>query len=192
MVAQRTADVLQRGYWGYNSRWALRVLPHALEGTAPALVTILLGSNDAVMPDLGKSTPHLLCSHTLSLPPAPAEPTACKRKAVNREAGLGGDTRKRKLTRHVGRRRHPLNPSGPGVQRRRTGARRLWLGAKSPEWLLGMLDSGWSVDQVVFLVCCAVVPFSFSRSARTQLTESAESSYETRGAEPAYTRPGVI
>mmetsp|Transcript_26388 Transcript_26388/g.50125 ORF Transcript_26388/g.50125 Transcript_26388/m.50125 type:complete len:251 (+) Transcript_26388:70-822(+) len=54
---ERTADVVQRGYWGYNSRWAIQLLPHVFpEGEpVPSLVTILLGSNDAVMPDLGKS-----------------------------------------------------------------------------------------------------------------------------------------
>mmetsp|Transcript_26074 Transcript_26074/g.56529 ORF Transcript_26074/g.56529 Transcript_26074/m.56529 type:complete len:301 (-) Transcript_26074:304-1206(-) len=56
-VHERTADIVLRGYWGYNSRWAVELLPHVFpkESEAPDLVTILLGSNDAVLPDLGKA-----------------------------------------------------------------------------------------------------------------------------------------
>ena len=55
---QRTADVKLRGYSGYNTRWALRVLPEIFPnskstgevGTTPALVTVLFGANDANRP----------------------------------------------------------------------------------------------------------------------------------------------
>lgn len=51
---QRTADVVLRGYSGYNTRWALRLLPRIFPcGAAhptPALVTVLLGANDANRP----------------------------------------------------------------------------------------------------------------------------------------------
>ena len=50
---QRTADVCLRGYSGYNTRWALRVLPRVFpagQGAAPALVTVMLGANDANIP----------------------------------------------------------------------------------------------------------------------------------------------
>jgi lysophospholipase L1-like esterase len=53
---QSTADVVLRGYWGYNSRWAVQLLPHIFPSgsRAPNLVTILLGSNDAVLSGLSK------------------------------------------------------------------------------------------------------------------------------------------
>jgi len=49
---QRTADVRLRGYSGYNTRWALRLLPRLFpaSGAAPLLVTVLLGANDANLP----------------------------------------------------------------------------------------------------------------------------------------------
>ncbi|XP_047060244.1 GDSL esterase/lipase At5g45920-like [Lolium rigidum] len=58
----RQADVVLRGFSGYNTRWALKVLDRAMEGAAaggadPAAVTVLLGSNDASLPD--RAEPHL-------------------------------------------------------------------------------------------------------------------------------------
>ncbi|XP_047052957.1 GDSL esterase/lipase At5g45920-like [Lolium rigidum] len=58
----RQADVVLRGLSGYNTRWALKVLGRAMEGAAaggadPAAVTVLLGSNDASLPD--RAEPHL-------------------------------------------------------------------------------------------------------------------------------------
>ncbi|KAL0442682.1 UNVERIFIED_CONTAM: GDSL esterase/lipase [Sesamum latifolium] len=51
----RTADVVLRGYSGYNTRWALkvieRVFPAAESGDAPVAVTVFFGANDAVVPD---------------------------------------------------------------------------------------------------------------------------------------------
>ena len=50
---QRTADVTLRGYSGYNTRWALRLLPGLFPQSAvrtPALVTVLFGANDANLP----------------------------------------------------------------------------------------------------------------------------------------------
>ena len=41
-----------RGLSGYNTRWALKVLPRAMEGAAdPAAVTVFFGANDASLPD---------------------------------------------------------------------------------------------------------------------------------------------
>ncbi|KAJ1393994.1 SGNH hydrolase-type esterase domain [Sesbania bispinosa] len=54
----RTADVVLRGYSGYNTRWALKVLDrvfpasHGGTETAPvAAVTVFFGANDASLPD---------------------------------------------------------------------------------------------------------------------------------------------
>lgn len=49
---KRTADITNRGFNGYNSRWAMHVLPHLLPpGTrTPDVVGICLGANDAVRP----------------------------------------------------------------------------------------------------------------------------------------------
>ena len=45
----RTADILLRGYNGYNSAWLREVLPAVLDSpTAPALVVIQCGTNDSV------------------------------------------------------------------------------------------------------------------------------------------------
>ena len=48
----RTADITLRGYSGYNTRWAMQLLPHLFSPsrTAPALVTIFFGTNDACRP----------------------------------------------------------------------------------------------------------------------------------------------
>ena len=50
---QRKADVLNRGYNGYNSRWALYLLQKAFPDQAPvpSLVTVFFGANDAALPD---------------------------------------------------------------------------------------------------------------------------------------------
>lgn len=63
----RHADVTVRGYSGYNSRWALHLLPMLFpqERVAPALVTIFFGANDAQRPgplpgrDAGASRQHV-------------------------------------------------------------------------------------------------------------------------------------
>lgn len=56
----RTADVVFRGYRGYNTRWALKVLekvfPVSHGGdrgteTAPIALTIFFGANDACLPN---------------------------------------------------------------------------------------------------------------------------------------------
>ena len=55
-VYQRRVDVINRGYSGYNTRWALKILddvfPSPLtDGTPlPTLVTIFFGANDAALP----------------------------------------------------------------------------------------------------------------------------------------------
>jgi lysophospholipase L1-like esterase len=55
---QRRADVINRGYSGYNSRWALQLLDHVFpQPTAalppPRLATVFFGANDAALPDRG-------------------------------------------------------------------------------------------------------------------------------------------
>ena len=49
----RRADVLNRGYSGYNTAWATQLLPLVFppSAPAPALVTVFLGANDAALPD---------------------------------------------------------------------------------------------------------------------------------------------
>jgi len=45
----RTADVIMRGYSGYNSRWLLEVAPTVFRSPlAPALVIVQMGTNDSV------------------------------------------------------------------------------------------------------------------------------------------------
>ena len=48
----RHADIVLRGYSGYNTAWALATLPDLREPMleAPALVTVMLGANDANCP----------------------------------------------------------------------------------------------------------------------------------------------
>ena len=47
------ADVIARGYSGYNTRWAAHILDKIFtRGQAPPdLVTIFFGANDAALPD---------------------------------------------------------------------------------------------------------------------------------------------
>lgn len=47
------ADVVLRGYSGYNSRWARLLLPKVFPESTPApkLVTVFFGANDAALPD---------------------------------------------------------------------------------------------------------------------------------------------
>lgn len=59
---QRRADVYNRGYGGYNSRWARYLLPHLfpLPGGNPTskhfLVVVWFGANDAALPS---ENPHV-------------------------------------------------------------------------------------------------------------------------------------
>jgi lysophospholipase L1-like esterase len=55
----RFADVLNRGYSGYNTRWALLQLPHLLAQThsEPALATVFFGANDASLPESNQHVP---------------------------------------------------------------------------------------------------------------------------------------
>mmetsp|Transcript_11280 Transcript_11280/g.19184 ORF Transcript_11280/g.19184 Transcript_11280/m.19184 type:complete len:282 (-) Transcript_11280:354-1199(-) len=48
-VYQRRADVVCRGYSGYNTRWALQLLPNFSEspGIVTSVVTVFFGANDA-------------------------------------------------------------------------------------------------------------------------------------------------
>ncbi|XP_078174870.1 SGNH hydrolase-type esterase superfamily protein [Carex rostrata] len=52
----RKADVILRGYSGYNTRWAVKILDKAMAGIggdagSPAAVTVFFGANDASLPD---------------------------------------------------------------------------------------------------------------------------------------------
>ncbi|KAJ2027579.1 isoamyl acetate-hydrolyzing esterase [Coemansia sp. S610] len=60
----RRLDVVNRGFSGYTSRWTLPLLPQVLplstagsEQPRPRLLTILLGSNDAFLPDQQRHVP---------------------------------------------------------------------------------------------------------------------------------------
>ena len=55
----RVADVLNRGYSGYNTRWALLQLPHLIAQTqsAPAVCTVFFGANDAAVSASTQSVP---------------------------------------------------------------------------------------------------------------------------------------
>ena len=57
------ADIVLRGYSGYNTRWALRVLekvfPPAVDAAAPVAVTVFLGANDACLLDRYASFQHV-------------------------------------------------------------------------------------------------------------------------------------
>jgi isoamyl acetate esterase len=48
-VYQRRADVVCRGYSGYNTRWAIKILPNfnELPGVVTRIVTVFFGANDA-------------------------------------------------------------------------------------------------------------------------------------------------
>uniref|UniRef100_A0A7S2IFL5 SGNH hydrolase-type esterase domain-containing protein n=1 Tax=Haptolina brevifila TaxID=156173 RepID=A0A7S2IFL5_9EUKA len=53
----RTADIVLRGYAGYNSRWLKALVPAILQaGQAPALVILLVGTNDSVRTGNGVSS----------------------------------------------------------------------------------------------------------------------------------------
>ena len=52
----RKADIINRGFSGYNTRWAKYLLPHALPANlgspGPGLVTIFFGANDASLSNI--------------------------------------------------------------------------------------------------------------------------------------------
>ncbi|KAJ1258099.1 hypothetical protein BS78_10G047700 [Paspalum vaginatum] len=57
----RSADVVLRGYSGYNTRWAARVAGRAvasIAGTVSA-VTVFFGANDAALPDRASAAQHV-------------------------------------------------------------------------------------------------------------------------------------
>nr|GMC50303.1 GDSL esterase/lipase At5g45920 [Ipomoea batatas] len=60
---RRTADVVLRGFSGYNTRWALRIIDKAFPaeqgGGAPLAVTVFFGANDACVPDRCSSFQHV-------------------------------------------------------------------------------------------------------------------------------------
>jgi len=54
----RKADIINRGFSGYSSRWALTMLPQILAewtSDSPALLTIFFGANDAALPNEGRA-----------------------------------------------------------------------------------------------------------------------------------------
>lgn len=58
----RKADVVLRGYSGYNTRWALLLLDHIFPkngAEAPALVTVFFGANDAALPERQSKKQHV-------------------------------------------------------------------------------------------------------------------------------------
>eukprot|EP00271_Cylindrocystis_brebissonii_P006243 TRINITY_DN18942_c0_g1_i2.p1 TRINITY_DN18942_c0_g1~~TRINITY_DN18942_c0_g1_i2.p1 ORF type:complete len:366 (-),score=39.01 TRINITY_DN18942_c0_g1_i2:1045-2142(-) len=59
----RQADVVVRGYGGYNTRWALflldQIFPKGSSRRPPALVTIFFGANDAALDSLNSSRQHV-------------------------------------------------------------------------------------------------------------------------------------
>lgn len=66
---QRRADVLNRGYSGYNTRWALSLVDGVrdIEGSKVKLVTVLFGSNDCSSPSTNPR-PHVpLDEYTLNM-----------------------------------------------------------------------------------------------------------------------------
>ncbi|KZV53217.1 GDSL-motif lipase/hydrolase family protein [Dorcoceras hygrometricum] len=59
----RTADVVLRGYSGYNTRWALKVKENVLHPSEssrpPAVVIVFFGANDACLPDRSSAFQHV-------------------------------------------------------------------------------------------------------------------------------------
>ncbi|KAJ3701205.1 hypothetical protein LUZ61_004910 [Rhynchospora tenuis] len=60
----RKADVILRGYSGYNTRWALKILDKTMAGIggdaeAPVAVTVFFGANDASLPDQRNGFQHV-------------------------------------------------------------------------------------------------------------------------------------
>lgn len=59
----RKADVVLRGYGGYNTRWALflldRIFGKGPSPRGPALVTVFFGANDAALPDRSSKRQHV-------------------------------------------------------------------------------------------------------------------------------------
>ncbi|KAI3439995.1 SGNH_hydro domain-containing protein [Psidium guajava] len=61
----RTVDVVLRGYSGYNTRWALKVLDKVFPaatgcgGEPPLAITVFFGANDACLPDRCSAFQHV-------------------------------------------------------------------------------------------------------------------------------------
>ncbi|KAG6419229.1 hypothetical protein SASPL_121445 [Salvia splendens] len=57
----RKADVVLRGYSGYNTKWALKVIHKVFPaaGDAPLAVTVFFGANDAALPDRDSGFQHV-------------------------------------------------------------------------------------------------------------------------------------
>lgn len=115
----RTADIMNRGYSGYNTRWALRLLPSVFPKAAgaPTLVTILFGANDAQRPtskghppetdglqhvpldEYSKNLAEIIacvrsvgCSRVLLITPPPVDDPAWARFTNQKPPGLPADT----------------------------------------------------------------------------------------------------
>ncbi|CAA0817827.1 GDSL esterase/lipase [Striga hermonthica] len=60
----RTADVVLRGYSGYNTRWALKIIESVFPFSEigrdqPAAITVFFGANDACLPDRSSKFQHV-------------------------------------------------------------------------------------------------------------------------------------
>ncbi|KAL1834123.1 hypothetical protein DCAR_0104288 [Daucus carota subsp. sativus] len=58
----RVLDILVRGYSGYNTRWALKVLERVFppqEKEAPVAIIVFFGANDAALPDRTSAYQHV-------------------------------------------------------------------------------------------------------------------------------------
>ncbi|GER24476.1 SGNH hydrolase-type esterase superfamily protein [Striga asiatica] len=59
----RTADIVLRGYSGYNTRWALKIIERVFPSTEiekeAAAITIFFGANDACLPDRSSKFQHV-------------------------------------------------------------------------------------------------------------------------------------
>ncbi len=53
----RRVDVINRGFSGYNSRWAQQIVDKVLPDERPDLVFIFFGANDAVDPSVLQHVP---------------------------------------------------------------------------------------------------------------------------------------
>lgn len=61
-AAHAQADVINRGYSGYNTRWSKYLLQKvfpASQKPGPALVTVFYGANDAALPDRIRYVMHM-------------------------------------------------------------------------------------------------------------------------------------
>eukprot|EP00325_Prymnesiales_sp_UTEX-LB-985_P032763 CAMPEP_0174732620 /NCGR_PEP_ID=MMETSP1094-20130205/59732_1 /TAXON_ID=156173 /ORGANISM="Chrysochromulina brevifilum, Strain UTEX LB 985" /LENGTH=443 /DNA_ID=CAMNT_0015935161 /DNA_START=157 /DNA_END=1489 /DNA_ORIENTATION=+ len=86
----RTADIVLRGYAGYNSRWLKALVPAILQaGQAPALVILLVGTNDSVRTGNGVSSRQ----HVSRQSPEPALSTLSSSACLSSSASFASPKR---------------------------------------------------------------------------------------------------